>query len=60
VKRSTLIITGVIILVLSVFSVGSSGSSTPPSDPPPSSDSSDDVPPPPEEEGDEGFGVRCC
>ncbi len=58
-KRSTLIITGVIILGLSLFSVGSSESEAidpPPSEPP----ISDDLPPPPEDAGDEGFGVRCC
>ncbi len=60
-KRSTfLVITGVLILVLSIFSMGLSGSETiapPPSERPVSSD---DPLPPPEDTGEEGFGVRCC
>ena len=59
-KRSTLLLTGVLVLALSVFGLGLSETPSPPADPPPAPESSDDVPPPPDEEGDEGFGVRCC
>jgi hypothetical protein len=63
VKRSTLLITGVLVAVLSVFSLGLSETPLPPTDPPPapeSSDGSEEAPTPPDEEEDEGFGVRCC
>lgn len=59
-KGSTLLI-GVLVLVLSLFSLGFS--ENPPTDPPPapeSSDSSDDAPMPPDEGEEQGFGVRCC
>jgi hypothetical protein len=60
VKRSTLLLTGVLILVLSIVSLGFSEGSSAPTEPAPVPESSDELPPPPDEEGDEGFGVRCC
>ncbi|MDX2004790.1 MAG: hypothetical protein SFU83_05880 [Meiothermus sp.] len=55
-KRSTPVIAGLLVLMLTLFGLALA-QSTPPADPPPVSE---EQAPPAKDPGDEGFAVRCC